>query len=113
MELLKVCVPVLGLVCMIAGVLVLPWWLQHFAWFRCLENWLWYRRWMPCAHPVQRFRLYGPAMPANKEAEVWEFVCQACGTVFIRDTWKNWETEGVHVPWWTRVLRVLPLVKGS
>lgn len=106
MDRIHVALPLVGMVLMLAGALALPWWLQQFAWWRSCENWLWYRRWTPCTHPVQRFFLYGPAMPANKEAEVWVFACQACGTIFLRDTWGHWEAEAVRVPWWRKRLRL-------
>lgn len=104
MELIQPYVPFLGMVIM---VLTLPWtlawWLEHFAWFRCLENWLWYGRWIGCTHPVQQLQRYGPAIPHHKDTEVWDFACQACGTVFLRDTWGQWEAQAARPSWWHRL----------
>lgn len=76
------------------------------AWWRGLETWVWYGRWLPCAHLGQRLRLYGPPLPAHPEAERWELFCPWCGLTLQRATWAEWEATVARLPWWGRAFRL-------
>ena len=98
--------PFLLLPVMLFVAIRLPAWLERFAWYRSVINWQLYRRWTPCRHPHRHFgRAHATAADLP---DFYIYACEDCGTVFLADTWANWEIECQRVSWWRRVQRVLP-----
>jgi hypothetical protein len=80
--------PVMGLLLLllVTGYLMgnLSRYLEAIPWWRCLENWLFYRVWTSCRH-AEKTDVQTP-VEMGGVATIYELLCANCGIVFLRDS---------------------------